>query len=592
MPRCMLHTCWAAHRFAGIFLIALAGCGADAPPGPRTDASPTRPAVAVKTPADEPIFSDETRALGVDFVHASASSPLYFMPRTVGSGAAIFDFDGDARLDLYLLQNGGPDSNLTNCLYRLSADGRYQDVSAGSGLDVDGYGMGVAVGDIDNDGKVDLFVTEYGRVRLFSNRSEGSLPRFEDITTAAGIENALWGTSTSFLDYDRDGWLDLVIVNYVNYDPSRWCADGSSRQDFCGPGAFPGRMARLYRNLGLQPDGPPRFEDATVTSGLASLPGPGLGILCADFDGDRWPDLFIANDGQPNHLWINQRDGRFVEEAVVRGIAYNAMGKAEANMGVAMGDVNGDGLFDLFVTHLTEETHTLWRQEPRGFFLDQTAASRLIGAASRSTGFGTVMADVDNDADLDLILVNGRVTRSANPPKESTKLADEFWRPYAEPNQLLLNAGDGNFDNVSSANPALSGEAAVSRGLAVADLDDDGGLDLIVTRVGQSPGVYRNVCRTRGHWLLVKAFDPALRRDAYGAEVSVRCGARAVLRLINPGYSFLCSNDPRAHFGLGDAAKYDQIEVTWPDGAGEAFPGGAVDRLVVLERGSGRTLEK
>ncbi len=572
--------------------LMMGGCGVDAPPKTQPSVEPSGQPDTAGSPLDKPYFSDGTRELGVDFVHATVAAPPYFMPRSVGSGVAIFDFDGDSRLDLYLLQNAGPDAAAKNCLYRRTEEGRYVDVSAGSGLDVSGFGMGTAAGDINNDGRVDLFLTEYGRVRLFLNRTEGSQPRFEDITAAAGIENPFWGTSTSFVDYDRDGWLDLVIVNYLNYDPSRWCADDSSRQEFCGPDAFPGRMTKLYRNLGEQPDVQVRFEDVTVASGLAAQPGPGLGILCADFDGDHWPDLFVANDGQPNHLWINQRDGRFAEEAVERGIAYNAMGKAEANMGVAIGDVNGDGLFDLFVTHLTEETHTLWRQEPRGFFLDQTAASRLIGASQRSTGFGTVMADIDNDSDLDLILVNGRVTRSANPAKQSSKLADAFWRPYAEQNQLLLNAGDGNFDNVSSANPAFSGEAAVSRGLAVADLDDDGGLELIVTRVGQAPGVYRNVCQRRGHWMLVRALDPTLRRDAYGAEITVRYGDRTGLRWISPGYSFLCSNDPRAHFGLRDATTYDSIEVVWPDGATEEFPGGDADRVIELKRGTGQISAK
>lgn len=575
-----------------LFASAMVGCETSsstsrAPELRANDSSAT----GASEPPVSPIYAEAPQNLGVGFVHETSSNEVYFMPRTVGSGAALFDFDGDGRLDLYLIQNAGPESTVKNRLYRLTERGVYEDVSEGSGLDVAGYGMGVAAGDVNNDGKVDLFVTEYGRVRLFLNRSQGSKPSFEDTTAAAGIENPFWGTSTAFVDYDRNGWLDLVIVNYVSYDPSRWCADDSSRQEFCGPDAFQGRIAKLYHNLGPQTDDSIRFLDVTVPAGLASQPGPGLGILCADFDGDRWVDLFIANDGQPNHLWINQRDGRFEEEAVIRGVAYNAMGKAEANMGIAIGDVNSDGLFDLFVTHLTEETHTLWLQEPQGFFLDQTAASRLIGASPRSTGFGTAMADVDNDGDLDLVLVNGRVTRAANPPKRPSKLADDFWLPYAEPNQLLLNDGKGNFENVSANNPDLCGEAAVSRGLAVADLDDDGGLDLVVTRVGQPPGIYRNVCQRRGHWLLVKALDPTLKRDAYGAEVRVRYGEREALQLVNPGYSFLCSNDPRAHFGLGDAATYDSIEVIWPDGIAESFPGGSADRVVELKRGEGSSNE-
>ncbi|MDZ4783829.1 MAG: CRTAC1 family protein [Planctomycetia bacterium] len=544
------------------------------------------------TQEDSPTIFVEWPELGVDFVHRADTHKQYSLPRTIGSGTAVFDYNGDGLLDLYLIQNSGAESKHTNRLYRLGADLRYVDVSSGSGLDVAGYGMGAAAGDVNNDGRVDLLLTEYGHARLFRNRSEGDEPKFEEITAAAGIENPYWGTSAAFLDFDRDGWLDLVVVNYMNYDPSRWCADGSSREEFCGPDAFPGRMAKLYRNRGAQPDDQVRFEDVTVSSGLAAAPGPGLGIFCADFDGDRWPDMFIANDGQPNHLWINQRDGRFVEEGISRGLAYNAMGKAEANMGVAVGDVDGDNLFDLYVTHLTEETHTLWRQEPRGYFLDRTAASKLIGAASRSTGFGTAMADVDNDGDLDLMLVNGRVTRAAKPPASPARYANEFWLPYAEPNQLLLNTGDGHFVNAASQNPAYCREPAVSRGLAVADLNDDGGLDLIVTRVDQPPGIYRNVHPARGHWLLVRVVDSLLHRDAYGAEVTLRQGEKVVTRHVNPGYSFLCSNDPRCHFGLGDAAAYAAIEVVWPDGTAEMFAGGKADQVITLERGAGRPLEQ
>lgn len=577
-----------------IALLCGALCGCERPVAPpvqqaATSSGATREVVA-KNPSP-PIFADGTAEMKVDFLHQTDPRTKYFMPSSVGSGAALFDFDGDGLLDLYLLQNAGPDSPAKHTLYRLKQDQTYENVSEGSGLDLAGYGMGLAAGDLNNDGRVDLLLTEYGRTRLFRNDTSNAKPKFQEVTTEAGIDNPFWGTSTAFVDFDRDGWLDIVIVNYVNYDPSRWCADGGGRQEFCGPDAFAGRPTKLYRNLGAGSDGQMRFEDVTVASGLAAKPGPGLGVLCADFDGDRWPDLFIANDGQANHLWINEHNGRFREEGVLRGIALNAMGKAEANMGTAFGDVNGDGLADMFVTHLTEETHTLWRQEPRGFFLDYTAASKLIGVTSRSTGFGTAMADVDNDGDLDLVVVNGRVTRATKESQGSSKVPNAFWRPYAEPNQLLLNDGTGTFVNASSDNPALCGAPAVSRGLAIADLNDDGGLDLVVTRVDQSPLICRNVMPARGHWLRVKAIDPQQHRDAFGAEVTVKLGEKRQVRLVQPSYSFLCSNDPRAHFGLGLAANYDEVEVVWPDGSSERFAGGAADRQITLERGAGQAVE-
>jgi hypothetical protein len=257
---------------------------------------------------------------------------------------------------------------------------------------------------------------------------------------------------------------------------------------------------------------------------------------------------------------------------------------------VAIGDVNGDGLFDLFVTHLTTETHTLWMQQPRGFFQDRTVAKGLTRTAWRGTGFGTVMADLDNDGSLDLAVVNGRVLRGRVPKEQVAGMAEE-WQPYAERNQLLLNDGQGAFRDVSLENPAFSREAAVSRGLAAADLDSDGGIDLVVTRVGAAATIYRNVAPGRGRWLLVRAVDPGLKRDAYGAEIHLRAGDRHWLRWINPGYSYLCSNDPRAHFGLGKVAHYDSIDVVWPDGSQERFAGGAVDRLVELRRGEGQAVE-
>jgi hypothetical protein len=571
------------------FLLALllgAGClGCHSPegaPGTEGDAAP-----AGAQAGEAPWFEDVTEAAGLDFVHDPGRPGRYFLPQCVGSGAALFDFDGDGRLDVLLLQNGGPGSGATHRLFRQLPDGRFLDVSAGSGLDVDGHGMGVAVGDVDNDGRPDVFLTEYGRVRLFRNAGGGT---FTDVTAAAGLENPLWGTSAAFFDYDRDGWLDLVVVNYVDYDPARWCADDAAKRDFCGPGAFRGTVTRLFHNLGPAPDGGSvRFRDVTPESGLGAVPGPGLGVFCADFTADGWPDIFVANDGQPNRLWVNQMDGTFKEEALVRGLAVNAMGKAEANMGVAVGDVDGDGGLDVFVTHLTDETNTLWKQAAPGTFGDQTVAAGLARPHWRGTGFGTVLADFDLDGAPDLAVVNGKVKRTnrAGSASEADADLDPFWAAYAERNQLFANDGRGRFRDVSPANPAFCGTGRVSRGLVCGDLDGDGAPDLLVTTVGGRARLYRNVAPGRGHWLTVRAVDPKLNRDAYGAEVRVRAGGRTWLRWVNPGSSYLCSNDPRAHFGLGPAGRVESIHVTWPDGSRETFPGRAADQSVVLRKGEG-----
>jgi enediyne biosynthesis protein E4 len=529
------------------------------------------PSVSSRSETEEPPwFEDVTDAVGLKFHHDAGPTGAYFLPQIIGSGAALFDLDQDGRLDLYLIQNAGP-KGATNRLFRQRDDGTFENISAGSGLDVAGHGMGVAIGDVNNDGWPDVVLTGYRGVRLFLNNGNRT---FTEATREAGLDSVHWATSASFVDFDRDGWLDLVVVHYVGYDPAH--------RDFCHPGTFPGTIAHLYRNRGKRPNARVVFEDVTVKSGLAQRPGPGLGVLCADFNGDGWPDIFIANDAQPNHLWINQRDGTFVEEAVLRGCAYNAVGRPEGNMGIAFGDVDGDGLPDLFVTHLTEETNTLWKQGPLGMFRDRTAAAGLASPRWRGTGFGVVMADFNQDGHLDLALVNGRVARS-----HGTNSSGFEWNDYTERNQLFGNDGSGKFRDLSPANPAFAGMPGIGRGLCGGDICGNGRIDLLATYVNGPARLYRNVAPDAGHWLMVRAVVPEWNRDAYGAQVTVTAGERRWTRLIQPGSSYLCSNDPRAHFGLGNVDRIDCIRVTWPDGVVEEFPGGAVDRRVNLRKGEG-----
>ncbi|MEK7676496.1 MAG: CRTAC1 family protein [Verrucomicrobiota bacterium] len=509
------------------------------------------------------------------------------MPEHIGSGAALFDFDNDGRLDIYLLQCGGPHSQSRNQLFHQETDGTFANRSNGSGLDVVGYGMGATAGDVNNDGLPDMLITEYGAARLFLNRGGG---KFSEVTKEAGIDNSRWATAASFIDFDRDGWLDLVVGDYVDYSPTEKCFDAAGVLDFCGPQSFPGTVSRLFHNLGRAgSEGTARFEDVTVRSGLARVLGKALGVLCADFDGDRWPDIFIADDGIPNRLYINQRNGTFVEEAAMRGLAYNAMGSAVGNMGVALGDVNNDDLFDLFVTHLFFEQHALWVQGPRGLFQDQTASFGLINPGRRGTGFGTVLADFDLDGWPDLALVNGSIRRGSSHPGPRLGGLSEFWSPYAQHYQLFVNDGQGRFADVSPANPAFCGQAAMGRGLACGDVDNDGALDLLAVCAGGPVQLFRNTAPRRGHWLTVRAVDPALGgRDACGAEVIIESGGHRWWRLVQTSCSYLVSNDPRVHAGLGAAATVDAIRVLWPDGSEELFPGGAADRQITLRKGAGR----
>jgi enediyne biosynthesis protein E4 len=530
-------------------------------------------------------FEDITARSGLEFMHDSGAAGTYFMPESIGSGGALFDFDNDGRLDLYLVHHAAPGSKSKNRLYHQESDGRFRDVSDGSGLDVSGYGMGVATGDFNNDGLPDVLLTEYGAVRLFLNRAGG---RFEDVTREAGIENTRWATSAAFFDYDRDGWLDLVIVNYVDYSPTIKCYDTRGAIEYCGPQGMQGTATRLFHNRGRAGEGGARFEDATLRSGIAQKVGSSLGVFCADFDGDHWPDIFITDDGQPNRLYMNQRNGTFTEEAAVRGIAFNAFGNTAANMGIAVGDVDGDGLFDLFVTHLMWEQHALWKQGPRGLFQDQVATVGLTNLRWRGTAFGTLMGDFDRDGALDLALVNGLIKRGNDPGPFHAGM-NPFWRPYAVRAQLFANDGQGRFQEVSQANPAFCGAAAVGRGLACGDIDNDGALDLLAVCTGAPARLFRNIAPQRGHWLMIRAIEPACGgRDAYGAEITLEAGGRRWVRLVQPGYSFLVSNDPRVHFGLGALTAVDRIHIVWPEGQEEVFAGGPVDRSVVLQKGSGK----
>jgi hypothetical protein len=591
-------------------LLLLLGCSS----------SPPTSAPEALEESDGPIwFEDVTDELGLDFVHDPGPTGSYFMPQSMGSGCAFFH-DGDGTLCIYLLQNAGPDTKSVNRLYRQQANGKFRDATEGSGLGVAGYNMGVAIADVNNDGLPDVLLTQYGGIRLFLNLGGG---RFEDVTAESGLSNLLWGMSAAFLDYDRDGWLDLVVVNYLDYDPKRDCRSPQGLKDFCGPKNFAGTCTKLFRNRGpgpplpavgraLQPDrqagepDPPkharvRFEDVSFDSGIGRVRGPGLGVVCADFDGDGWPDIFVANDGQPNRLWMNRtadpkpRDSPtsrvFVDEAVSRNVAYTAMGKSFAGMGVALGDVKNAGMMDLYVAHLTTETNTLWVQGPRGRFRDQTVESGLTATRWRGTGFGALMADFDNDGAVDLAVVNGRVYVGGS--ARDTGLG--FWETYAERNQLFANDGTGKFRDLSPANKPFCGSWNVARGLAQADFNNDGAQDLLVTTIGGRARLFKNVAPDRGHWLKVRALtalgpvsDRAPARDAYGAEVRVRTGDVERLRLINPAESYLSSSSPIAHFGLGKAERFDSILVTWPDGTKEAFPGGAADRSLVLRKGEGR----
>lgn len=557
----------------------LVGCRKEPTPDPQA----TEPPQAAEQPDGPAWFEDVTDKSGLKFTHDVGDVSKYLMFQCVGSGCAISDLDGDGKPDLLLLTNAGPDSKSVNALYRQKADGTFEDVSADSGVDFAGRNMGCAVGDLNNDGKPDLIITQVNGARVLLNL--GGM-KFADVSAEAGVVNPMWGTSVALFDYDRDGRLDIFIANYVDYDPSWPCLSPTGATDYCAPKVFHGTASKLFRNLGSNPKARVAFEDTTVKSRVGERPGPGLGVAVFDADGDGWPDVFVANDGKPNHLWINKRDGTFADEAVSRGVAYTAMGQAFAGMGVAAGDLDNDGLTDLYVTHLTSETNTLWRQEPRGQFKDASAVWGLTATRRRGTGFGTLVADFDNDGFLDIAVANGRVSRDSV-SRDKPGLA-AHWSPYGERNQVFANVGGAKFKDVSHNNPALCGYDTVARGLACGDVDGDGAPDLLVNAVGERARLLKGVAPNRGHWAVVRALDPQLSRDAIGAEVVAVTGPTRRVRAVASSDSYLSAGPQVAHFGLGDATTVDAFEVAWPDGAREVFPGGPADRSHQLHKGAGR----
>jgi enediyne biosynthesis protein E4 len=535
--------------------------------------------------AGPPSFADGTAAAALDFIHDSGASGRLLLPEIMGSGVALFDMDGDGDLDVYLVQ-GGPlpgsvpaaprvDRLLRNDLV-IAEDGsrtlRFTDVTAASGLTLPGHGMGVAAGDYDNDGRIDLFVTSLGPDALLHNDGGG---RFSDRTLQAGFRDLRWSTSAAFFDADRDGWLDLFVVGYVDFQPasSPECFGPSSAPDYCGPGAYPALSSRFYRN---RKDG--TFEDRTAAAGIAAATGAGLGVVTADLDGDGWMDVYVANDGGPNHLWLNGRDGTFREAALWSGLAVNRSGAPEAGMGIAAGDFDGDGDEDLFLTHLTGETSTLYVNQGGGLFEDRTAELGLGAASLPFTGFGTGWLDLDGDGWLDLLCVNGAVRlEHASAGHESSGLG--------QPDQLFRNTR-GRFALEPAGSAAPLAVRAASRGAAFGDIDGDGDTDVLIVDNGAPARLLLNVAGSRQHWLGLRLLDRS-GRDALGALIEVlREGQPRLVRRVRTDGSYLSASDPRVLFGLGADARPQGVRVQWPDGSIERWHDLPVSRYTTLRQGS------
>lgn len=588
-------------RFAAtLSLIAAAACRAE----------------STKTPAPakgEEWFTDRAEATGLSFTHVNGMSGKLYYAEIIGPGGALFDYDNDGDLDVYLVQSGSLDRDTgngigdrehgirdTGKLFRndlvINADGtrtlHFTDVTAASGLDARGYGMGVATGDFDNDGCVDLYLTNLGPNILYRNNCNGT---FTDVTRQSRAAPAgpagypSWSVSASFVDYDRDGWLDLFVGNYLSWriESSTPCMTPAGAPDYCSPNVYQPQPSHLYHN---NHDG--TFTDVTAAAGMQREYGPALGVSTADFNGDGWLDIYVANDGQPNQLWINQHDGTFRNTGLLSGTALSAHGKPKAGMGVDAGDVDNDGDEDLFVTNLTGEGNDLYINDGSGLFEEQSSRSGF-GVLSRPyTGFGGAWLDIDNDGWLDTLIVNGAVQTI----EALRRVNDPF--PVHQRKLLLHNLGNGRFEDASARGGAAFALSEVGRGAAFGDVDNDGDVDvlvannngpprLLINNVGAAPSP-EGVGGT-GHWVGLRLVAGSRSRDMLGARVGiVREDGTTLWRRARSDGSYASANDPRVLVGLGQSSRIARIRIVWPDGTTEERSAPPIDRYTTIAESAGK----
>lgn len=543
--------------------------------------------ITIPSAATHPAFSqftDVASSAGLisPMIYGGLEQVTYII-ESVGGGCAFFDYDNDGWMDIFIaggIRLDGVPAGATNRLYKNNRDGTFTDITEKAGLRDAGWANGVCVGDYNNDGHEDLFITYYGHNKLFRNNGDGT---FTDVTQKAGLSdpNIRFGTGCSFFDYDRDGFLDLFVANYVQFDIEHAPKPSASSPTcsyeglpvMCGPRGLKPAYHSLYHNNG---DG--TFTDVSKAAGISGFHGSyGLTAVTADLDDDGWPDIFVACDSTPSLLFMNNHDGTFREEALARGVAVSGEGRENAGMGVGVGDYQLRGFADIFKTHFQREPAGLYRNTGKGEFEDVTGPS-MIGREKRYVSWGTCILDLDNDGYPDIFVCTGNVY------PEVEKVYPQL--PYKGPRMIFRNLGDGRFEElIEEAGPGISTRHS-SRGAAFGDFDNDGDLDIVVMNVNEPPSLLRNDAPRQNHWLKIKLVGTKSNRSAIGARVLVRYGKKVQAQQLLSQSSYLSSNDPRLHFGLGDE-KIAQIEVRWPNGLQESIKNVAVDQLLVIKEGAG-----
>jgi len=524
---------------------------------------------ALTLPAQEVRFTDVTAAAGVRFTHNAGKTGKKWLPETMGAGGAFFDADGDGSLDI-LLVNGrdwAPRGRKSlPALYRNNGKGAFANVSAGSGLDVEGYGMGVAIADYDNDGREDVYITYLEGDRLFHNEGGG---KFRDVTAASGIRNANFGTSAAWLDYDRDGHADLFVANYVQWTAKTdlWCSLDGATKSYCTPESYKGTESKLYRNLGGG-----KFEDASRRAGVADPTSKALGVAVLDYDGDGWPDLFVANDTQPNKLYRNNRDGTFTENGLSAGVAFGEDGVARGAMGVDAADYDRSGRPHLLVGNFSNQMLALYHNEGKGLFVDEAPRSTVGRASLLSLAFGVFFFDYDLDGHLDLFAANGHIE------EEISRVQPRV--TFAQPPLLFRNLGKGRFESIAGKAGVDLQRPVVARGAAYGDYDRDGDLDILLTTNHGPAYLFRNDGGNRNNWFRVALTGTKTNRSALGAVVRVESASGPQWQMVRSGSSYCSQSELALTFGLGRDTVVKSLEIEWPGGARQRRTGVPVNQLL------------